>query len=860
MGEALRHRKVAAMTGWQLQILEATMAQTHEYMFYEVMWRSQGRGRPIPLPWWVQQYFRRWVEPYDAGLFNSKEAAFSSNALYRYWNMVGVKDHPQESLVGQSGEIEPVYDRYALSFFLFDPATQALHFPQSSVNGGITSPLSQQLEDGYLPVVITTFRSPMNLVVEQKVLATTVGVDQKSIVLARINVRLSDLTPASAWLCVSVSPAGPTGFQRHDKGGKYIQDRRIGFIRYLPAEQRVLINATWGPVFDSAPSHFGTYGNGGTRDPDFYLENNPYYDLATNGTLNGWDTAVDYVAGLCTAVFAWPIDLAPGNTTFSLDIRLPVDDYRGPGDLAELSSADADELENNNRTFWTNKLDNSGLQASLPAEIRHLFDLYRTCRANLLILSDQGQIHPGPTIYDSFWIRDSSVEGIACALGGDLNLARTQFGHHYPAVFNLGYEPLGPVSLRGFFGGEHEKNDYEWDSNGQALWAIGRFDRIVGSAEGFGSGLFAPYVIDGARWIRDNRSDYGLLHSGWSAEHIGEKHNPHFWDDFWALTGLWEAARLADRINAPEAGEIWWVYDDLARATANSIRWVLDQQRRRGFWETFIPTGPGDVGRLDSTMVGILAYFHPCRLYMGEKLGSDVDQAARMTLETIWGHFMDGGFRHDASWYCYGPYLTLQLAHAFLLTGDVEKMDQCLKWTVGAGRAEVSRDEGGAIDKWQVVLGAWNEQHCYPVAKDFGEVPERSWYMGDIPHGWACAEFSLLLRDILFFEADEDGSPHIYLAPGVMPHWLGDGESVGISNAPTVFGSTFGFALTHERTTRSVQIQISQLPPGQVSFIYPCRFGSGVSSITADGTSLPVTGNDVGLPAGTRQATITYLE
>jgi hypothetical protein len=31
---------------------------------------------------------------------------------HTYWNFVGVKDHHQESLVGQAGEIEPVYDNY----------------------------------------------------------------------------------------------------------------------------------------------------------------------------------------------------------------------------------------------------------------------------------------------------------------------------------------------------------------------------------------------------------------------------------------------------------------------------------------------------------------------------------------------------------------------------------------------------------------------------------------------------------------------------------------------------------------------------------------------------------------------------
>jgi hypothetical protein len=50
--------------------------------------------------------------------------------------------------------------------------------------------------------------------------------------------------------------------------------------------------------------------------------------------------------------------------------------------------------------------------------------------------------------------------------------------------------------------------------------------------------------------------------------------------------------------------------------------------------------------------------------------------------------------------------------------------------------------------------------------------------MGDIPHGWACAEFSMLLRDILLFEADEDGDRQLHLAAGVLPHWHQDGQRI----------------------------------------------------------------------------------
>jgi hypothetical protein len=826
-------------------------------MFYEVMWRNHAQTPAFPLPWWVQQYFRHWSDAFDSGLFDTREGAFASNANFRYWNMVGVKDAPQECLIGQAGEVEPVYDEYALSFFLFDPVTRQLDFPQFAPPGGASTPLRQHLEKGYLPVVVTTWQSRFGCEVEERALATTVGPDQKTAVLVRFRIKLTQASPKSLFLGLVVSPAGPTGFMRHDRAGRYAYDRRLTFMQYLPAEQRLQINSSHGPIFDRPPASFGTYGNGSSYDPDFYLAQSPYRHLAATGNLNGWDIAVDNIAGMCHGAFLWPVDLSPATPNFTLDVRLPVDDFRGAGDLAALRGANIDALDAGNAAWWTHKLDATGLQAALPPVVAHLWNLFRTCRANLLILADDGQIHPGPTIYDEFWIRDSSVEAISCALAGDDNLAQRQLSYWHPALFNFGFEQSEGVSLHGFFGGTHEKNDREWDSNGEALWAFGRFDRLLGSPANFGRGLFVPYIIDGARWIRDNRTAFGLLPSGWSAEHVGDKHQPHYWDDFWGIAGLWEAARLAQRLGASEADEIWRAYDSLRDATANSIRWVLDQQHRRGFWETFIPTGPGDVGRLDSTIIGALAYFHPCRLYDGAKLGADIDLAARMTLDTIWGRFMDGGFRHDSAWNCYGPYLTLQLAHSFLLIGDVARMDQCLQWLVGnAGFPTVSRPNSAA--PWQVALGAWNEQHCYPIAKDFSEIPRGPWYMGDIPHGWACAEFMTLLRDILCFEVDEDGDAQMYVAAGIMPGWLGEGESVVVKDAPTLFGQNLGYRLTHRPSVREVQLTVTQPPPPHVRLVFPCRFGSGVQSVAVTGPAAQVFGRDVHLPRGTMNATIVY--
>jgi hypothetical protein len=141
--------------------------------------------------------------------------------------------------------------------------------------------------------------------------------------------------------------------------------------------------------------------------------------------------------------------------------------------------------------------------------------------------------------------------------------------------------------------------------------------------------------------------------------------------------------------------------------------------------------------------------------------------------------------------------------------------------------------------------GAWNEQHAYPIASD-------------IPRGWAAAEFTLLLRDIFFFKAGEDDDPHIYLAPGVMPAWLrgNGGHTVSVSQAPTVFGSTFGYTLRHDQAAQRITIDIPA-PMTGVRYIYPCRLGRPAAA-TADGMPAATLGPNVQLPAGTRHAEIGY--
>ena len=356
--------------------------------------------------------------------------------LYRYWNMVGVKDAHQESLVGQAGEIEPVYERYAMTFFVL--ADGKLHFPQAAERRAPSPTLSQQRQDGYLPVVVTTYRPPL-------------GVRWSNARSARSWARSSMPPSSTGWSCgpavpargraarVAVVPVKPSGFVRYGKTGQPLQaDSQLSFLRYLPGERRLETNTGSGPVFVTAPAFFrAVRQRRPARRPGPLPVRQPVRRPGRGRSAQRALTqATDTVSGLCSAAFLWPFDVS-GGQEFTLDLWLPVDDFRGASDFAGPAGPRPTTSRRPTRLL-ARKLDGSGMQATLPPVVAHLFAQYRSCRADLLILADDGEIHPGPTIYDSFWIRDSSVEAIACALAGDDGLAATQFGQHYLEVFQTG--------------------------------------------------------------------------------------------------------------------------------------------------------------------------------------------------------------------------------------------------------------------------------------------------------------------------------------------------------------------------------------------------------------------------------------
>ena len=558
---------------------------------------------------------------------------------------------------------------------------------------------------------------------------------------------------------------------------------------------------------------------------DHYLAASPFVDLAAGCRSTARRRASDPLAGLCSAGVPVAVRRVRRRQTSNSTSGCPSDDFRGPGDFADLTAQPP-------ATFEAANLD---LLAGKARRIRHAG---RRCRRSSSTCGRQYRVLPGrpadprrrrrdpPRAHDLRLVLDSRLQR-----RGD----RLRAGwRRRPGGLPARPTPSRRISDRrqldragrayGFFGGEHEQASREWDANGEALWAFGKFDRIQGPGVAFGPKVYWPYVLQGARWIRDNRSPDGIMLSGWSAEHIGDSNQPHYWDDLWGLAGLYEAARLAERIGAAEVAELWAAFDSLKAATAASIRWVLTAQRDEGQWETYVPSGPGADRGLYSTMIGSVAYFHPTRLYYGSKLGDDLDLAFRLTLDTIWSHFVEGGFRHDRSWQAYGPYLTLQLAHAFLLLGDLDRMDALLGWTIGnAAFARVSRYDGAA-EEWQVTTGTWNEQHAYPSPTTSPRCRSTSgtWATcrtaGPPPNSCCSCARSCSSRPARTITGS-CSSPPVCCRAGSA---VAAARSVTVTDAATTYGTAFGYTLVHDEPNRRLLIDITQPVPA-VNYVYTCR-------------------------------------
>ena len=297
----------------------------------------------------------------------------------------------------------------------------------------------------------------------------------------------------------------------------------------------------------------------------------------------------------------------------------------------------------------------------------------------------------------------------------------------------------------------------ETDSQGQALWALVRHFDFTGDKDWLGR--VYPNIVKGARWISTATTQtqirmeggqrpayFGLLPMG-EGEAIAEGEGYYFYLDFWNLFGLRVALRAARALgNASDAAWIEQAHNDMH---ANLLASVGEAYQRLTQGQ-YIPASPFQ-GLPECDIFGSIAALYPTRFLdpHDPMITNTLTLIERNSKEA---EYTFSGFFNNTIW----TYMTVDWAMCCLLRNDLAAFHRLFDGYVA---------------------------HAYPT-NGWAETISLETHKGagDMPHGWAAAQYVHLHRNALVCEDKDD----LHLCWGAKKEWFDHGLTV--KRAPTEFG------------------------------------------------------------------------
>jgi len=449
------------------------------------------------------------------------------------------------------------------------------------------------------------------------------------------------------------------------------------------------------------------------------------------------------------------LSLAPGAHR-DVDLAIPFHDPDAITERIGASNAASflrAQLKDTTRT-WESVLGHVEFQ--LPSNAGKIARVMKTTLAYMLISRDGPAIEPGTRNYARTWIRDGAM--ISTALLEMGCTAEVREFIRWVARYQLsdGRIPCC-IDQRG------ADRVPELDSDGEFIYAVAeyyRFTRDVGFVyELWPAVVRAVQNIGALRQQRmtdaykepDKQVFYGLLpesisHEGYSAHPVHS-----YWDDFFALRGLKDAASLARVVGDDEHAAGFAALRDALRHSlyASIARSMADHQI------DFLP-GSAELGDFDPTSTAIA-------LTLGSEQAHLPAAALQRTFEKYYDHVQErqqvGPVGNDG----YTPY-ELRNVGAFVRLGQRQR----------------------ALDLLDILLAGqrppgWNEW-AEVVWRD----PSVPRFIGDMPHTWVGSSFIQSVRTMFAYERDADQA--LVIAAGIPEAWVASGAGVGVKRLPTYYG------------------------------------------------------------------------
>jgi len=372
--------------------------------------------------------------------------------------------------------------------------------------------------------------------------------------------------------------------------------------------------------------------------------------------------------------------------------------------------------------------------------------LYDAAVRTVIMLSPD-KAYPGPYTYKRFWYRDAVFMVNALLSINAIDRAK-QILDHFPDDQN--------------FWGYFHSQEGEWDSNGEALWAYAKYCRVTGEAP---SDDWIKSMEKGGKWIGKKRTSKsldklhaGLLPSGFSAEHFGNIDH-YYWDNYWSVAGLRGAAEILEKYGHEEtAADFRQEAADFTETIQRSLEQSEHIRKHPG-----IPASP--YRRMDAGAIGSVVAGYPLQLLPPD------DQQLLETVNYLTDNcYHHGAFFQDMVHSGMNAYLTLHVAQVLLRANDL-RYQEMIKSV-----AELASPTG----QWPEAIHPHTFGGC----------------MGDGQHGWAAAEWLVMIRN-LFVQEEENV---LILGDGIFHEWIEDGAPLSFGPTPTSYGDVSVNIITRKDT------------------------------------------------------------
>ena len=543
--------------------------------------------------------------------------------------------------------------------------------------------------------------------------------------------------------------------------------------------------------------------------------------LAASGKIPPGTVAED-PSGLANGMLKFKMHLEAGKVT-KLFVAVPFYGRESidPKQCIKMLPDDFDE----EYIFWKDKTGH--ILFNLPPSGQKIVDTYRSNLAYILVNRDKAGIQPGSRSYERSWIRDGALTSSALLKSGIMQEVRDFIDWYTAFQFESGKVPCvvdgrGPDPVP------------ENDSHGEMIYLLREYFNFtkdtaflreknvhVLKAVDFIEKLIAEQTTDHFKNGPDSiRVCYGLVTESISHEGYSAKPMHSYWDDFFTMKGLKDAAEI-QRILGDEKSyqRVAKVRDGFKKNLYGSIALAMKVHKI-----DYIP-GCAELGDFDATSTTIA--LTPCN-----ELGNMPKPQVYNTFNRYWDFFRD---RRDGTkeWINYTPYEN-RLIGSFIMLDQPERAHDLIAFFL----------------KDQHPQG-WN-QWAEVVWKD----PRTPKYIGDMPHTWVGSDFLNAIRAMFVYENEYDQT--LVIGAALYQDWIDAPGGMSVSHLPTYYGE-LSYAVKKEGNAYRFSITGELKLPASGIRIRNFNGSKLPKAVTVNGK--PVTGFTAGvIPVATAPAevVITY--